>query len=517
MTAESPQPSGPDLGQGIALDELAAGVPVFGHVGDQAALLVRLGGDVLAVAATCTHYGGPLAEGLRRRRHGALPVAPRLLQPAHRRGAARAGAGPARVLAGRAARRHGRSCAKACRPEPARRWRAAPALPGSVVIVGGGAAGHAAAEMLRREGYAGRVTLLSADDGAARAIGRTCRRTISPATRRRTGFRCARRSSTPSTRIELRLGTRVAAIDPAQRARDAVGRQPTLGYDALLLATGAEPVRLGDPGRRRCRTCTSCARSPTAAPSIARPPTAQARRGDRRQLHRPRGRGVAARARARGARRRARDPCRSSASWGRSSATSCARCTRSTASSSISAQTADVRSTAERARWRAASALAADLVVIGVGVRPRDRAGRAGRPRDRSRRAGRRIPARPARPASSPPATSRAGPIRARGERIRVEHWVVAERQGQVAARNMLGQRERFDAVPFFWSQHYDVDDQLRRPRRAVGRGRDRRRSRRARLHRELLAGGRTLAVATVGRDRASLDAELAFEQEAAA
>jgi NADPH-dependent 2,4-dienoyl-CoA reductase/sulfur reductase-like enzyme len=101
------------------------------------------------------------------------------------------------------------------------------------------------------------------------------------------------------------------------------------------------------------------------------------------------------------------------------------------------------------------------------------------------------------------------------GENIRVEHWVVAQRQGQTAALNMLGLREKFDAVPFFWSQHYDV------PINYVGH---------AEQWDEIAIDGdikakdcmltykrrgRVLAVASIFRDLASLQAEVKIEHEA--
>src|SRR5690348_8693118 len=163
MSEQKRNLDGPDLEQGVALSTLADGAMLLGHAQGEPLILVRRGGELFAIGAQCTHYGGPLAEGLlvddtvRCPWHHACfslhtgeSLRPPALNP---------------VACWRVEQRDDKAFVRGKRaPVTGRTSSSASAMPQSVVIVGGGAAGNVAAETLRGEGYKGRLTMLSADE-----------------------------------------------------------------------------------------------------------------------------------------------------------------------------------------------------------------------------------------------------------------------------------------------------------------------------------------------------------------
>ena len=241
MSASEPKTTGPDFTLGVATDTIADGKMLAGHVGDDAVLLARRGNEFFAIGATCTHYGGPLAEG--------LLVGDTVRCPWHhacfslRTGEAVAGAGAGPVShAGATEMRDGKvfvrekaAPARRARPRPHPEDRAA------IVIVGGGAAGFAAAEMLRREGYAGAIVMLSAD--AAPPVDRPNLSKDYLAGQRAGGLDPAarRRRSTREQRIDLRLG----AVVTRDRHRCARGRARRRQQRRLRRAAARDRRRAG--------------------------------------------------------------------------------------------------------------------------------------------------------------------------------------------------------------------------------------------------------------------------------
>ena len=508
MAQEQTAPRGPDLTKGVAFADFAGG-KLVGHVGDEEVLLVRSGAEVFAVGAHCSHYHGPLAEG--------IVVGESVRCPWHhacfdlRTGEAVRAPALSPLVCWNVEQRDGRVFVNGKREQPKPRGRAAAAdALAKIVIVGGGAAGFAAAEMLRRRDYRGSIVMLS-DDRAPPVDRPNLSKDYLAGSAPEDWLPLRPDEFYAQNNIELRLNTEVAGIDVKQRQVRLAGGA-SLTYDRLLLATGAEPVRLAIPGAdlphvhtlrslADCRAIIEGAKGARRALVIGASfiglEAAAALRTRDIEVH-----VVAPEARPM---ERVLGPqfgdfiCKLHEEHG------------------VVFHLGETVAAIEgaRARVKGGAALDADLVVVGVGVRPRSAlAEQAGLKIDRGVVVDAFLQ-------TSAPGVYAAGDI-ARwpdphsGEAVRVEHWVVAERQGQTAAANMLGFNEHFDAVPFFWSQHYDVPinyvGHAERWDEVVIDGSIEAKDCLVRYRRN----GRVLAVASIFRDVGSLDAELAMERGAA-
>jgi len=498
----------PDLRAGVPLEDIADGAMLPGQIDGEDALLLRQGDAFYAIGAQCTHYHAALADGL---------LCGHVLHcPMHhaqfdiRSGAALCAPAFDDLPSWRVEQAGGRVMARERIVAAPRSRKVSDAPLDDVVIVGGGAAGLAAADRLRREGYEGRLTMLSADADP-------------PCDRPNLSKDFLAGTAEPDwiplkpddwyreQRIDLRLNTRVEAIDVAGRKARMAGGD-SLPFGALLLATGADPVQLELPGATpgQVLSLRSFADSRAIVAKAASARTALVVGASFIGLE------VAASLRTRGLEVHVVAP--DAVPMQRVLGPELGAFVRDLHASrgvNFHLGTKLTRVDGRRATLADGSTVEADLIVAGVGVRPSVAlAEQAGLAIDRGVSVDAYLQ-------TSAPGIFAAGDI-ARwpdphsGERIRVEHWTLAERQGQVAALNILGRQQPFDISPFFWSQHYDVTLQYAGHAQRWDaiefdgslEGRDC--SVRYRL------GGRVLAVVTIGRDLESLRAERALESDVA-
>ncbi len=243
MAEEQAPPSGPDLAQGIATSDFE-GKTLLGHVGDQDVLLVRTETEIFAIDAQCSHYHGPLAEG--------LVVGHSVRCPWHhacfdlRTGEATRAPALSSLSVWKVEQQGDRIFVREKQDQPQPLVKGPVVAPDRIVIVGGGAAGFAASEMLRREKFGGDIVMLS-DDGAAPVDRPNLSKDYLTGSAPEDWLPLRPDDFYAKAGIDLRLKTQVAAIDPKTR-QVALSDGKTVSYDRLLLATGAEPVHLPIPG-----------------------------------------------------------------------------------------------------------------------------------------------------------------------------------------------------------------------------------------------------------------------------
>jgi NADPH-dependent 2,4-dienoyl-CoA reductase/sulfur reductase-like enzyme/nitrite reductase/ring-hydroxylating ferredoxin subunit len=498
-------PSGPDLIAGVPADSIADGGTLAGQADGEPVLLVRRGSEWFAIGAACAHYSGPLPEG--------LIVGDTVRCPWHhacfslRTGEALRPPALHGVTCWTVEQRDGKVFVAGkikshpAPPSPKKR-------PASVVLVGGGAAGDIAAATLRAEGYQGPITVVDPDQ-AAPYDRPNCSKDYLAGNASEDWLPLRPPEFDRERGIERLSGRRVKSLDPKRR-RVVLDDGAEREYGALLLATGATPIQL--PAQAiRGRLPLYYLRSLADSRAII----AAAEKARRVVVLGASFIGLEVAASLRVRKLEVHVVAPESHPLERVVGPELGDFVREVHQEhgvvfhlgqkpgSIDDQEVVLEN---------GTRLPADFVVVGIGVRPNvELAESAGIAVDRGVMVNQRLE-------TDAPGIYAAGDI-ARwpdphsGEQIRVEHWVVAQRQGQAAARSILGAEDRFDAVPFFWSQHYDV------PINYVGHaerwdaieidgdvsGRD--------CMVRYRRGDRTLAVASIYRDRESLEAELAMEQ----
>ncbi|HJR17784.1 MAG TPA: FAD-dependent oxidoreductase [Gemmatimonadales bacterium] len=509
MSGDEATLTGPDLGSGIPVGEIPDGGVLAGHADGKAVLLVRQGSEWFAIGAVCSHYSGPLPEG--------LIVGDTVRCPWHhacfslRTGQSLRPPGLNDVPCWRVEERSGMvyvTGEAVAKPQGGRRPGRRTSHPDSVIIVGAGAAGECAAETLRGDGYQGRLTLYDPDTDAPYDRPNLSKDYLA-GTASEDWIPLHPPDFYEEQGIDVVHGRRVVSLEPKAR-RVLLDDGTHQEYGALLLATGAAPVRL-PPAMERGSPAVHYLRSFADSKAII----AAAEHAERVVVLGASfiGLEVAASLRSRKLEVHVVAP----------DARPLERVMGGDLGDFIGKLHQEhgvIFHLREKAKTlsdgvvtlEGGDQLRADFLVAGIGVKPNtELAEKAGLKLDRGVVVDGRLQ-------TSAPGIFAAGDI-ARwpdphtGEHIRVEHWVVAQRQGQAAARSILGEAERFDAVPFFWSQHYDVpinyvghverwdtievDGSIQSGDCAV----------------RFVSGGRTLAVATINRDRHSLLAEVEMER----
>ncbi|HZF74021.1 MAG TPA: FAD-dependent oxidoreductase [Gemmatimonadaceae bacterium] len=520
MSEHSDELTGPDLTKGVEISSVRAGQLIAGHAFGEPVLLARVEPNWFAVGAKCTHYGAPLDQGVLvsetircpwhhacfELHNGAASRAPALndlpsydvaiennvVRVIRKRDPGQLKGEPHRVRASRASER------VLFEPFPV-------TGPKSVVIIGAGAAGNACAEMLRREAYRGPITMIDPDPDAPYDRPNLSKDYLA-GNAPEEWLPLHPKDFYEAQHIEILSGVEAVRLDAKAKTvqlSDGSSRE----YGCLLIATGASPIRLDIPGGDRIlylRTLRDCraiidsiggARNAViigasfialevAASLVTRGLKVDVVAPEKIPLERVLGAELG------GLVKKVHEDKGVTFHLGQT-----------------------VKSAEEKSVvLDDGSRLGADIVIAGVGVRPRlELAESAGLTLDNGLAVNEFLE-------TNVKGIFAAGDVARWPDaysdvRLRIEHWVVAERQGQVVARNMLGDRDRFDDIPFFWSAHYDklsiayighadrwdetrIDGDVMQMDCEVS----------------YMVAGKRRAVATINRDRMNLVAEVELE-----